>query len=458
MKYRPSENQIKWGVTAFMVIGACIILFFLILKIEPLFDFLDRVVGILAPFFYGLVFAYLLCPLYNICTRTSLKLFNKREKPFKRSLTFSKAISTIICLLAFFVVVVGLVWMIIPGLVDSLANIAGMLPDGMHALSKLITSGASKIPELQQALGNWVDNAGENITKILQEQVIPEYSTIAASISAGVFGVVNFLKNFFIGIIICVYFLNSKEFFAAQIKKLTLAVFKENHAQDIFDGARFTHKTFFGFINGKLFDSLIIGVLCAIFMNIFGWHYPLLISCIIGITNIIPFFGPFIGAIPSALLLLIIDPMECLYFIIFIILLQQLDGNILGPKILGDSTGLSSFWVMFAILVGGGLFGFIGMVVGIPVFAVLYAYFSRLTNNKLEKKGYVTDLSIYKVDKYRGEPPERSTINRLKKKIRREESDDDEPLSRKPELQEGHDTEQYRKDKKTAEEQQDEHE
>lgn len=452
MKYRPDDNQIKWGVTAFCVAGAGLLLFFLIAKIRPVFDFLDTLAGILSPFFYGLVFAYLLCPLYNLCTRTFLKLFEKRKKPVKRALNFSKAISTVISLIAFLVVVVGIIWMIIPGLIDSLANIAGLLPDGMHEISKWLTSGASKIPELQQTLGNWVDNAGANITKLLREEIIPEYSTIASSISAGVFSVVNFLKNFIIGIIICIYFLNSKEFFGAQIKKLILAIFKEKHAQSIFDGATFTNKTFGGFINGKLIDSLIVGILCFIIMSIFGWHYPLLISCIIGLTNIIPFFGPFIGAIPSALLLLIVNPMECLYFIIFIIILQQVDGSIIGPKILGESTGLSSFWVMFAILVGGGLFGFLGMVIGIPVFAVLYAYFSRITNNRLRKKGFVTDLNVYKVDKYRSDESEHPTIDRLKEKFGIKKHDDTKgTVSGKPEISQGHDTEKYKNNKDSKE-------
>ena len=146
----------------------------------------------------------------------------------------------------------------------------------------------------------------------------------------------------------------------------------EERAKGLLNGARYTNLQFGKFINGKLIDSLIIGIICFIFMTIFRWDYALLISCIIGVTNIIPFFGPFIGAIPSILLLLIVDPMQALYFTIFILVLQQVDGSIIGPKILGETTGLSSFWVMFAILVGGGLFGFAGMILGIPIFAVIY--------------------------------------------------------------------------------------
>ena len=213
-------------------------------------------------------------------------------------------------------------------------------------------------------------------------------------------GVFNVVKNFFLGIIICVYFLNSKENFAAQMKKIIMAVFSRKAADEIVQGAHFTNRTFGGFINGQIIDSFIIGLICFIVMTLFGWEYTLLISCIIGITNIIPFFGPFIGAIPSALLLLMVDTRQCIYFVIFIIILQQFDGNILIPKIQGSSTGLASFWVLFAVLVGGGLFGFIGMVIGIPMFAVIYAYVSRAINNRLEKRGLATDLAEYKVDNY----------------------------------------------------------
>ena len=207
----------------------------------------------------------------------------------------------------------------------------------------------------------------------------------------------------------------------AQAKKIIVAHFKESTAEEILQGAEYTNKTFGGFISGKIIDSAIIGILCFIIMSIFGWEYSLLISCIIGITNIIPFFGPFIGAIPSALLLLMVNPMHSLYFIILVIILQQFDGNILGPKILGDSTGLDSFWVLFAVLVGGGLFGFLGMVLSIPVFAVIYAYCGRALNRRLTKRGFSTDTLDYKVDKYRTRKP------RTKRK--KPELKDNEPIN-----------------------------
>ncbi|MCR5134528.1 MAG: AI-2E family transporter, partial [Clostridiales bacterium] len=201
--------------------------------------------------------------------------------------------------------------------------------------------------------------------------------------------------NFFIGVIVCAFFINRKEVFLAQAKKMIIAIFREDHADGILRGAAYINKTFWGFISGKLIDSLVIGILCFIVMSILHWPYAVLISVIIGVTNIIPFFGPFIGAIPSAVLMFMVSPKLCLAFIVFVFILQQVDGNIIGPKILGETTGLSSIWVIFAILVGSGLFGVLGMILGVPVFAVLYAYVCYRINRRLEKKGLSTDLWDY---------------------------------------------------------------
>ena len=227
--------------------------------------------------------------------------------------------------------------------------------------------------------------------------LLPQSQVLIQGVSSGLLGVVSGIKNFSVGIIICVFFLNSKEIFAAQCRKIIFVLMDKENAIKFLYGARYVNRTFGKFINGKLIDSLIIGIICFIGMSVFDWPYKMLISVIVGVTNIIPFFGPFIGAIPSALLIFIISPITSLYFLIFILGLQQLDGNVIGPKILGGSTGLPSFWVMFAILVGGGIFGFVGMVIGIPVFACIYAYTSYTVNNKLEKKGFVTDLNKYKL-------------------------------------------------------------
>ena len=400
MKIRFEEKHIKWGLTAFLVVLCSIIVFFAIYRLRDVSEVINVILAILTPFIYGLVMAYLLCPIYNFTVRSIYALTKRVNVNIPRPLTVSKAVASLVSIIVLLVVITGILWMIIPGLVESIANIIQLLPDSMDSLRSWLDVKLVGWPEAQAVLNGWINNFTENAIAFVTERLLPEYSSIAAGISEGVMGVFNVVKNFFLGIIICVYFLNSKENFAAQMNKIIMAVFSRKAADEIVQGAHFTNRTFGGFINGQIIDSFIIGLICFIVMTLFGWEYTLLISCIIGITNIIPFFGPFIGAIPSALLLLMVDTRQCIYFVIFIIILQQFDGNILIPKIQGSSTGLASFWVLFAVLVGGGLFGFIGMVIGIPMFAVIYAYVSRAINNRLEKRGLATDLAEYKVDNY----------------------------------------------------------
>ena len=401
MKLNLEEKNVKWGLTAFLVILCGILIFFAVYRFAAVQKLVGVITGILAPFIYGLVMAYLLCPIYNFTVSNTYSLLNRGQRKFSKALPVAKGVGTVVALAVMIIVVTGILWMIIPGLIDSIVKIIDILPSSMNQLMHWLDLKLQNFPIAQTRIDSWINHFTENAIQFVTEKVLPEYTTIATSVSAGLLGVFTALKNIFVAIIICAYFLNSKDLFAAQSKKVIVAFFSEHTAKEILEGASFTNKTFGGFINGKIIDSLIIGLLCFVCMTIFGWEYTLLISCIVGITNIIPFFGPFIGAVPSALLLLMVDPHQCLWFLVFILALQQFDGNILGPKILGDSTGLASFWVLFAVLVGGGLFGFIGMVIGIPVFAVIYAYATRGINRRLEKRGFSTNISDYMIDSYR---------------------------------------------------------
>ena len=404
MKLNFEEKYFKWGLTVFLVISACICVFFAFYRYEAVLNAIDFVYGILSPFVVGLVFAYLLCPLYNVTTRGAYSVLKNKIKKDSRAMSLSKGVSTFVSLVVFFVVIGGVCWMIIPGLVESLTHIVDILPTSIEQLVAWIEAQVPNNVQLQTTLEGLVNRFYGNVMEYLETTLLPNYMEVATSISTGVFSILKILKDFFIGVIVCAYFLNIKDKFAAQAKKLILATFSEEKSEELLQGAQYTNKTFGGFISGKLIDSAIIGVLCFIFMTLFGWEYPLLISCIIGITNIIPFFGPFIGAIPSALLILMVNPVQCLYFLIFILALQQLDGNVIGPKILGDTTGIASFWVLFSILVGGGLMGFVGMIVGIPIFAVFYTYFSRSINRRLGKRGFSTNTRDYMIDQYRVKP------------------------------------------------------
>lgn len=427
MKIKLEQKHYQWGLTIFVVFVLCALAFFAIYRFDIVRSFFALCVNVLSPFIYGLVMAYLLCPIYNLTVNESYNLMNRGKYKFKHDLTFSKAIGSIISVILIIVVIAGVLWMIIPGLIDSVVKIVDTLPSAMKQFTSWIDIKFAKLPVAKDTIDDWINTFTDSALDFAKNTLLPHTGSIAAGISSRFIGAVGVVFNFIIGIIVCVYFLNIKDTLAAQAKKMLFASCSEDRAEEILEGAEFTNRTFGGFINGKIIDSLIIGIICFIVMSIFGWEYSLLISCLIAITNIIPFFGPFIGAIPSALLLLMVNPMHCLYFLIFVVILQQFDGNVLGPKILGDRTGLASFWVLFAILVGGGLFGPIGMILGVPLFAVIYAYVSRNLNRRLQKKGFSTDVSDYKVDKYRIRKKKKHKNKKNKDKDKDNDNENQEP-------------------------------
>ncbi len=392
---------IEIGLTAFAVIAASIVLYFIIARMDAIANAINIITGIVTPFILGLVLAYLLCPLYNLVRNNSVKvrwprfLKNKRDGDVAY-MFFSKILATFVSLSAFLIVITGLLWMIIPQLFESIVSIVTYLPTGLESLIEWSQKMLKSAPEISVVVDSSINSIVADLTKWLEETVIENYNVVIEGISSGILGTFGWIIDIFVSVIICVFFLNSKEIFAAQIKKIIFAFLSKEKADDFLRGAVFTNKTFGGFINGKLLDSLIVGIICFVVMTIFDWPFIPLVSVIIGVTNIIPFFGPFIGAIPSTLLILMVDPLTAVYFMIFILILQQVDGNIIGPKILGNSTGISGFWVLFAILVGGGIFGFLGMIVGIPIFAVTYAYICFMINKRLKKKGLSVDLADYK--------------------------------------------------------------
>ena len=234
-------------------------------------------------------------------------------------------------------------------------------------------------------------------------------TTITGGVISGIWGLVSFAMDFLVGIIVSVYMLAMKEQSLARCCKLLYGVCKEAHARWIARAVRRADGIFSGFVRGKLLDSLIIGILCLIGCTILGMPYAPLVSLIVGVTNVIPFFGPFMGAVPSAFLILLVSPKKCLFFVIFVIVLQQFDGNILGPKILGDATGISSFWVVVAILVGGGFGGVLGMFLGVPVFACLQVLVKYLVDRRLRRRNMPTEAYCYVNRDRESQPPEQQS-------------------------------------------------
>lgn len=385
-------------MTGCMIIGFGILLFFVILKLDSIKDLFQTIVGILMPIIYGLVIAYLTIPIYNYFMKKITIWLNKKIKSEKHVKLLAKGISIALTIILAIAVVSGLIAMVIPQVVESISNIIQMAPESYNHFLKWIQKVAADNPELRNFLIR--NDAMGYLENWFNTFLMPNIQNILNGLTTGILlsisGVLNLVKNAVIGIIVAIYVLNSKDTFVAQGKKIAYSMFREDHAKLVIDEVRFVHKMFGGFISGKLLDSLIIGIICFLVMSLLNMPYVMLISVIIGVTNIVPFFGPFIGAVPSALFILMEDPIQCVYFLIFVLLLQQFDGNILGPKILGDSTGISSFWVLFSILLFGGLFGFVGMIIGVPTFAVFYDLISRSVNHGLRKKKLSTNTNEYK--------------------------------------------------------------
>ncbi len=398
MKFRWDNKYLHWGVTGFCVIAASLLFCFGIFRMHILLRGIRTVIDILMPIIFGAVIAYLLNPIVNFMEKSLIYPFLKARKLeiSRKMRRFIRYIVVLLALLIFGLIIYALVMMILPELIKSIVSITNSFPRYIQNCEKWITALLEDRPDLNETIGIMFSRYSQKIEQYLTQDLLPNLRQTVLHVSAGVFGALVFLKNFLIGAIVSVYILADKEGFLGKIKMVLYAVFSTKHANNILDTMRFTHKTFGGFISGKILDSAIIGVLCYIVTSIIGTPYAILVSVVVGITNVIPLFGPYLGAVPCALLVLLVDPLQCLYFIIAILVLQQFDGNILGPKILGDSTGLSSFMVIVAILVGGGLFGIAGMLVGVPICAVIYALIFRAVEHKLAEKNLPTKPEIFR--------------------------------------------------------------
>lgn len=392
MRRHSKNSYIMWGLTAFTVIVLSICFFFSIFKMKGLFLAIRTFIGILKPFIYGATVAYLLLPVFNTLYKFMHPLFSNHMKKQKKAAKIAKLISSLFSVLLLLLIVSALLSMVLPQLASSVLGLADSMPAYLKEISTWLEDLLHNSPVVRENLMQVYEKFANWVTNWIRDDMLPQ---IIELMGGGLLGTVTMLKNVVVGIIIAIYVLNSKDLFSAQAKKFTYSLFDTTRANLFIKNVRFMHRVFGGFITGKLIDSMIIGIICFVVMSLLNMQYTVLISVIIGITNIIPFFGPFIGAVPSALLLLMVSPIKCIYFIIFILILQQFDGNILGPKILGDSTGLSSFWVMFAILIAGGLFGFVGMILGVPLFAVIYSLISSLVNRSLGEKSLPVDTIAY---------------------------------------------------------------
>lgn len=390
------KRYLKIGITGAAILASGILCAFVLFKMPVIISVLKGITEILKPFLYGVVFAYLLAPLCNKIEEKLFQIFPKAKTKARRFICF---IAIVISLCVAIAVIWLIIMMIIPQVWDSVMKIIQMVPQKLIVVNNWIEHMLENQPELQAYFEEFSSQAESNIDSLLNVDTIQKVQSIINSLSVQLFGVLGVVKNIFLGLLISAYLLGSRKLFGAQAGLILQGVFSDKWAKIIEEEIRYTDKMFNGFLVGKIIDSAIIGLLCFAGTSIMGFEAPAFISVIIGITNIIPFFGPFIGAIPCGLLLLLENPMHCLYFIIFIFVLQQLDGNVIGPKILGNTTGVSSFWVLFAILLFGGMWGVVGMVIGVPLFAVIYDIIRKLVYRGLRKHKRESMITDYE-EKY----------------------------------------------------------
>ena len=380
-----NTKYVKWGLTAAAVIAFGCVFFFLLEHISNLSMAHRMLTGILRPFIYGGVIAYLVTPL----ARKLAGLLGKPE---------GCMVADVLALLIALAVVMGIIGLIIPQIVNSLSRIFQTLPQQINAMGRELTEMTESDPEMKETIRIVTETIQDKVNGFFRGDIEGNISKVMGAASGALStatGILSFFKDFLIGLIIALYVLSKRGQLVSQASLIVRGVFKPEWADWIEDEARFADKIFNGFFMGKIVDSLIVGVICFVCCLLMGFEAPLLIAVIVGVTNIIPFFGPFIGAVPCTLLLLLENPTHCAMFLVFVIILQQLDGNVIGPKILGDSTGLPALWVMFGILLFGGLWGVVGMLIGVPLTALAYDIVKQLTYKGIRKRGREDMIESY---------------------------------------------------------------
>jgi len=396
MREKIKEHKLfQIGMMILIVVLISLCLLAVVLNLEGTGRILNTIGDVFSPIVLGVVFAYLMNPLMNFMNRRLMPFFLKKKMEQRRAYKLSRALSVIFAVACTVILLYEFFAMLVPQLYESIAGIVNNFTDYYASIERLITRFLADNPAIHDYAMELFSDGFAMITNWITNGLLPNIETILTGLTSSVMSVVGAALDILIGFCAAIYMLASKDLFIAQSKKLVVALCKEQTANHVFDLGRRIHKVFSGFIIGKILDSMIIGILCYLGMLILKLPYPALIATVIGVTNVIPFFGPFIGAIPCTFLILLVNPLQALYFALFVFGLQQLDGNVIGPRILGDTIGISGFWVLVSITVAGGLFGFAGMLLGVPVFAVLYMLVNDFVIYRLKKKGKPVETPKY---------------------------------------------------------------
>lgn len=398
---RGKNQYVKLGLTVFCTVAGVLLFYDTLFGSRFLLKVWRQLLRASTPVLYGAFMAYLLSPLVNVFDGAALAIGLRSSG--NRGRRVSLGIRSLSILLVW-ALVLGVLYLLgsvlLPELYKSVLQLAGNLENYYNTVSGWVFHMLETYPSIEAWVTEQMNTYYLTLMNWARNDLLPQAAMLMSIVSGGVVGVVGFFGDLLVGIIVSLYFLATKEICAAQGKRIACGLCTERHVYWILRGARKADRIFAGFVRGKLLDSLIIGVLCFIGCSILNFPYTPLVSVFVGITNVIPFFGPFLGAIPSAFLILLASPRKALYFVIFVIALQQLDGNVIGPKILGDRTGLSNLWVIFAILVGGSFFGVAGMFFAVPVFACVYNLADFLIGARLREKRLPAGIEFYT-----GDPP-----------------------------------------------------
>lgn len=396
-KKRPYRERpyFKIAVTALAVIFVSILLVVIFTDLPGFFAMLKAFGAILSPLVSGCVFAFLLNPLVRFVDARLCPWLEKRGKGKHSPQKVSRAISIVFALIFAGLIIYAFFAMLLPQLYESIMGIVNSAEDYYRSIEKWFNKVLADNPEIQGYADTALNKVFDYLKNWANTSLLGDMQKFVTTVTASVISVVKWVANLLIGLVASIYILWSKDLFQAQAKKILVAAFRPQAADHILHLGCETNKIFNGFVIGKIIDSAIIGVICYIGMLILKLPYPALVATIVGVTNVIPFFGPIIGAVPSGLLILLVNPLQAFYFVIFVICLQQLDGNVIGPKILGNTVGISGFWVLISITVAASLFGFAGMLLGVPVFAVIYMLISDAVNLALSRKGRTTVTDAY---------------------------------------------------------------
>ncbi|MEM0530237.1 MAG: AI-2E family transporter [Candidatus Pararuminococcus gallinarum] len=392
MKFRWNHRYTSRTISNIIVLAAGVLIFLFFWNLGSIMSGFQRLLSILTPFFIGFFIAYILNTPMNFFERIYGRLLEK-NKPHKK---LKRNLAVITAYLVALAVLVTLFSFILPQLVSSVYSLARSVPGYVDQLTDWVNRFLAEQPEISALVSKFMMSGEEIMTKALElvNMALPRVLDFSVSLGSG-------LANFFLGLVVSFYMLVNKEKFCAQVKKVLYAFLPRKFMDGAVNLARHSHQIFIGFITGKLIDGLLVGVVCFVCLSLFRWPYPLLVAVIMGVCSLIPFFGAIIGAIISTLIILMVNPLQAIFFVIFIVVIQQIDGNIIEPKISGSKTGLPAFWALLAIILAGGQFGFLGMLLGIPVFAVLYSIIRGVTEKRLEKQGMP-----WRTKDYEAEPQE----------------------------------------------------